>query len=232
MTNETTILDPTVVAHLRESYPRNHRYRVVGGRLVPSWRLWRRARRLRALEPVGATSLLDLSASLGWFVLDARRRGVERVVGIDVHDPDLAAARAVRDHLGLVDVRLEHLRLHELAGRIDDFGGPFDTVLCINLYHYLVLGSRRLSERYDGHAEVFELFARVTRGAVLFSNCTTLDRLPGHLRERAVELGLAADYTPEHIRAAAAPWFRIEEHGRLGKRPLWRLVRRDGDGPA
>jgi len=220
-------LDPEVAAYLRASYPRNHRYRVARGRPVPGWRLWRRARRLRALEPAGATSLLDLSASLGWFVLDAARRGYDRVLGIDVHEPDLAAARAVRDHLGLRAVQLEKLRLHEVAERIDALGGPFDTVLCVNLYHYLVLGSRRLPERYDGHDQVMEYLARVTRGAVVFSNCTDLDQLPRHMRALAVERGLDGDYTEDAIRAAAARWFRVEEHGRLGKRPLWRLVRRD-----
>lgn len=223
----TAALDPEVAAYLRRSYPRNHRYRVTArGRIVPGWRLWRRARPLRALEAPGATSLLDLSASLGYFVLDARRRGVERVLGIDVHEPDLAVARAVRDHLGLGDVRLEALRLHEVAADVDAHGGPFDTVLCVNLYHYLVVGSRRLPEHYDGHAEVMELLARVTGGAVIFSNCTELEQLPRHMRALAVEQGLDGDYTGAAIRAAAAPWFEVEEHGRLGKRPLWRLVRR------
>lgn len=227
VTERSSALDAAVAAYLRTSYPRNHRYRVVGQRLVPSWRLWRRDRAIRRTYPAGSTSLLDLSVSMGWFALTARRRrGFERVLGIDVHEPDLAAARAVRDHLGLSDVRFERLRLHELAADVDAFGGPFDVVLCINLYHYLVIGSRRLSERYASHAEAFEHLAAVTRGALVFSNCTTLQRLPGHLRALAVEAGVAADYTPEAIRAAAAPWFELEDLGRLGTRPLWRLVRR------
>lgn len=224
-------LDATTRAYLARTYPKNHTYRVVGGRLVPTWRLWTRYRRLRALYPDAPTSLVDLSACKGWFCLHAAQRlGLERVVGIELHADDLAASRAARDHLGLERVRLEDLRLHELASRVDAFGGPFDVSLVVNLYHYLFFGSRRSDEHYGTHDEIFRLLRTVTRGTLVLSNCTEVGQMPRHMQAMAHEQGRAAEYTTGAIRAAAERWFDVEEHGTLGKRPLWRLVAR-GEAP-
>tara|TARA_R110002095_G_scaffold167569_3_gene145400 strand:+ start:83 stop:619 length:537 start_codon:yes stop_codon:yes gene_type:complete len=176
--------------------------------------------------------MLDLSCSKGWFVLQAlRRHGFERALGIDVHAPDLEATEAVRQHLlpdapALARLQLQPWRLADVVERIEDLGGPFEVVLCINLYHYLALGSRRLPEVTGSHESIFEQLSRVCGGTLIFSNCVTLDQLPKHMADRARELGLAESYTAERIRAAAAKWFDIQDHGRLGKRPLWTMVRR------
>ena len=45
-------------------------------------------------------------------------------------------------------------------------------------------------------------------------------RCPAWIRENA-SAEQRADYTPESLRRAASKWFEIEEHKRLGKRPLW-----------
>lgn len=226
-----TPLEAPVRAYLADSYPRNQNYRVLGGRLVPSWRLWRRYRRIRALYPRPLASLVDLSASKGWFVLHAAGvLGAERALGIDVHAPDVAVAEAVREHLGTVGARFEALRLHELAQRIDAFGGPFQVLLVVNLYHYLYFGSARASERYESHEQIFRMLRAVCAegGVVVFSGCVELEQLPGHIRALAREQGRARGYDARAIRAAAQPFFTVEEHGRLGRRPLWRLVARAG----
>lgn len=220
-------LERAARAHLASAYPRNQNYRVLAGRLVPSWRLWRRYRRIRALYPRPLGSLLDLSSSKGWFVLHAAAAlGARRALGIDVHPPDLAAAEAARAHLGLEGARFERLRLHELAARADTFGGPFDVVLVVNLYHYLYFGSARASERYGSHEEIFAHLRALAAGTVVFSGCVELDELPRHVRAMAEAQGRARGYGAAAIRAAAEQGFAVEEHGRLGKRPLWKLVAR------
>ncbi len=222
-------LSPIVRSHLAHSYPRNHAYFIAGGRLVPRWRLWRRYRRIRALYPVGFKSLVDLSASKGWFCLHAAQRlEAERVLGIDLHEPDLAACREVRDHLGLEGMRFEDLRLHEVHSRLDEFGGPFDVSLVINLYHYLYFGSRRAEDHYGSHEEIFEMLRGITGRALILSNCTEVDHLPRHMQVLAREQGRASDYTSQRIWDAAEQCFDISDHGRLGKRPLWRLTPRIG----
>jgi len=220
-------LDPMLRSYLASAYPRNHRYRVLGGRAWPGYRLYVRYRRISALYPRPLESLVDLSSSLGYFVLDAAARfGCGRVLGIDLHEPDLQATTAVRDHLGLPQVRLERMRLHELAERIEDFGGTFQTALLVNSYHYFYFGSRRSPERYETHEQIFEALAAVCSGSVVFSNCVEPEQLPPHMLGRARSQGRTEAYHERDIRAAAEKHFLVEEHGVLGRRPLWRLIAR------
>ena len=228
-------LTPELAAHLADSYPSNHNYRVAGGRLRPSFQLWRRWRRLRRhylLEAGGRDgrpaldSFLDLSSCKGFFVLDAAQRlGARRAVGIDVHEPDLAASRAVAAELGLDRVRLERLLPHELVERGE---APFGTVLLVNTYPYLFFGSRREPHAYGDHERLFELFADLVApgGRLLFSNRVELARLQGHMQRIAHERGTAHLFDEHRIRAAAGRSFHVEAHGRLGKIPLWVLHRR------
>ncbi len=219
--------DRSVRAYLASAYPTNHRYRVVGRRLWPTWKLRTRYRRIRVLYPRPLVSLVDLSSSLGYFVLQAAlRESCPRVLGIDLHEPDLRVSEVVRDQLGLASVRLERLRLHELSARIEAFGGPFQTALVLNVYHYLYFGSTRSPEHYESHAEIFESLRSVCSGTLVFSNCVELGQLPENVRRRAREQGRDAGYDERSVRTAAERWFTIEEHGKLGRRPLWRLTAR------
>lgn len=228
-----TTLDAKVRAYLADSYPRNHNYRIVGGRLVPSWRLFKRYRRIRALYPRPLTSLLDLSSNKGYFCLHAKARlGCERVVGVDVSEQDVLVSQAARACLGQLEVRLEQLSPSELANSIDEYGGPFQTALLINVYHYLFFGSRSDPRHFESHTAIFKALRTVCADTLVFSNCTQLEQLPKHLQAMAHEQGRAAEYTEEHIRAAAEPFFEIEAHGKLGKRPLWKLIAKPTDVPS
>ena len=220
-------LDPRVAAHVESSYPHNLDYRVRGQKLRPRWKLRRRLWRLLPLYSDPLESLLDLSSSKGYFVLEAAARpGCARALGIDVHEPDLEASRAVAAHLGLDRARFERLTLRELAESIDDFGGPFDTVLLVNTYPYLFFGSDRAEAVAADHAELFGLLARVTGGRLVFSNRVDFAALPRHIRARAAEAGLESAYDEARIRAAAEAHFHVEPRRALGKIPLWLLTRR------
>lgn len=221
---------PSIAEHLAyvaSSYPHNHDYRVVGDALRPRFKLWVRWRRIRRRYPERLTSLLDLSSSKGFFVLEAARvESCERVLGIDVHEPDLVAARAIAERVGRLGARFEHLRLHELAERIDDFGGPFQTVLLLNTYPYLHYGSRRDARAYLDHERVFECLARVTAERLIFSNRVAFERLPRHMQELARAQDAEAGYDERTIAAAAERHFEVERRGRLGRIPLWLLRKR------
>ena len=132
----------------------------------------------------------------------------------------------MRDHLALASVRLEVLRLEELAARIDAFGGPFEVALLVNVYHYLYFGSRDDPHYLDSHDAIFDALRAVCSGTLVFSNCTSLEQLPNNVRERARAQGRATGYDTSSLRAAAERRFRVEEHGHLGRRPLWRLTAR------
>jgi hypothetical protein len=60
----------------------------------------------------------------------------------------------------------------------------------------------------------------------VFSNRLSLAACPRNVQARACSSGLADDYTETAIRAAAGARFTIEERGRLGRIPLWRLTPR------
>ena len=55
---------------------------------------------------------------------------------------------------------------------------------------------------------------------------TEIDQLPGHMQVMAREQGRAESFTGRKIWEAASEFFDVTDHGRLGKRPLWRLTPR------
>lgn len=220
-------LDPEVAAYVASSYPHNLDYRVTKRGLRPRWKLRRRLKRLQALYAEPLDDLLDLSSSKGYFVLEAATRpSCRRALGIDVHEPDLEASRAVAAHLGLERAHFERLLLPELAQRIDGLGGPFHTVLLVNTYPYLYFGSDRAEAAASDHEALFELLARVTAGRMIFSNRVDFAALPRHIQRRARELELDGAYDEARIRAAAERHYQVEVLPALGRIPVWLLQRR------
>ena len=211
-------------SYLENSYPNNHDYRVVNGKLVPRFKLCIRLRKLKPLYPRPLTSLLDLSCCKGYFVCQAALEPqCERVLGIDIHQPDLDASRAVRAHLGLDRVQIEKLELHELAERIDDFGGPFQTVLLINMYQYLFFGSSRSPHCYLSHDEILRHLQKVCSGRVIFNNRLEFDRLQDHCRQVAGQHGLQQEYSTARFLESAAKYFQVTPFGKVGRYPIWAL---------
>lgn len=229
VSTERPPMDPAVAAYVADSYPNNADYVVAEGALRPRRKLRARLRRILPLYAEPRDELLDLSSSKGYFVLEAAARpGCERALGIDVHERDVEAARAVAAHLGLAKARFELLGLRELAARIDDFGGPFRTVLLLNTYPYLYFGSDRGPAVASDHDELFRLLARVTGERLLFSNRVDFDVLQRHMQARARAAGLEGGYDRRSIRAAAERHFEVEVQRPLRFRwfqrlPLWVL---------
>ncbi|MCA8981880.1 MAG: class I SAM-dependent methyltransferase, partial [Planctomycetes bacterium] len=185
-------LDRESRRYLAHSYPHNHDYRVVGSRLVPSWKLWRREGRLRALYPRSPRSLVDLASCKGWFVLQAARAGCPRAVGLDVHRPDLDASRAAAAHLR-IDADFREQRLDELAAEVEAGAAPFEVALLVNAYQYFYFGSDRDERAVLDHRWLFQRMRTVCSGRLIFSNRVDLERLPDNVRERerAVPRGAA-----------------------------------------
>jgi SAM-dependent methyltransferase len=231
MASETLELAPHIREFLADSYPHNHDYRIERGRrrgeLRPRRKLKRRFAKLARLYPVPLESLLDVGCAKGFFVLEAAARDAcTRALGIDVHAPFVEASRAAAQHLRRDRARFEPLRLHELAVTLDAHGGPFQTVLVVNVYHYLFFGSALDERGYGDHEALFGWLRSITAGCLLFSNRMSLAACPRNVQARARALGLDGAYSEEAIRAAAEARFTLEERGRLGRIPLWRLTPR------
>lgn len=218
----TKPLDRAQRKHLAHSYPHNHDYRIIGSRMVPSWKLWRREGRLRALYPRAPRSLVDLASCKGWFVLQAARAGCPRALGLDVYRPDLDASRAAASHL-TIDATFEERRLDDLVTDVESGAPPFEVALLVNAYQYFYFGSDRDERAVLDHRVLFKRMRRVCEGRLIFSNRIDLERLPDGVQERAARLDAADGYHAQAVRDAAEEFFRVEEHPPLGRIPLWVL---------
>lgn len=218
------VLTRDVRRYIARSYPHNHNYRILGTRTLPCLRLLRRYIRITALYPEVLESLVDLSVSKGYFVVEAASKNDRlRAMGIDVNETELEAAALVSRHLGQRNVKLLSLRLEELAQNIDAHGGRFQAALLINVYQYLFYGSP-IDDRRRSHDEIFRSLHEICSHTLIFSNCVEYAQLPSGVQRMARAQGRLEEYTEDAIRKAAGRYFSIEDHGLLGKRPLWRLV--------
>lgn len=218
-------LPAEVQTFVSDSYPHNHTYTPQGNCLVPSRKLAVRVAGLSRHYPAPLTSLLDLSCSKGFFVFHAAAQAsCERALGIDLSDECLDVCRllntgfARRQH-----VRFERLTLPELAERIDEFGGPFQTVLLINTYQYLFFGSTVAPAVGQDHREIFRLLRAVCAGRLVFHNRLSLDDLQSDPQERASRAGTGKLYHPHAIREAAREFFDVTTLSRWLGRPVWLL---------
>lgn len=85
---------------------------------------------LALLPDLNGRAVLDLGCGMGERCVDFIRRGASRVVGIDISENMLAAAREKSSH-----PRIEYLRLPmEEIGRLE---GPFDVVTSSLAMHYV-----------------------------------------------------------------------------------------------
>lgn len=210
--------------YLQNSYPNNHDYRVVNGKLIPRFKLCVRLRKLKPLYPRPLASLLDLSCCKGYFVCQAAHElHCGRVLGIDIHQPDLDASRAVCTHLGLDRVQLEKMELHELAEQIHDFGGPYQTVLLINMYQYLFFGSSRSPHCYLSHDAILQQLKKVCSGRIIFNNRLEFGRLQDYCRQIAVQKGLQDEYSTERFLENANKYFQVTSFGHVGRYPIFAL---------
>ena len=218
-------LPPDVRTFVSDSYPRNHTYIPVADRLVPNRKLAVRVAGLSQYYPVPVTSLLDLSCSKGFFVFHAAARETcERALGIDLSDECLDVCRLLNTGFSRqVHVRFERLTLPELAAKIDDFGGPFQTVLLVNTYQYLFFGSTVAPAVGQDHRAIFRLLRAVCSGRLVFHNRLTLDDLQSDPQERATRAGTGQLYYPEAIRQAAEEFFRVTTLRRWLGHPVWLL---------
>jgi 2-polyprenyl-3-methyl-5-hydroxy-6-metoxy-1,4-benzoquinol methylase len=83
---------------------------------------------LASKVPTGARTVLDVGCSRGATAAALRRRGAERIVGIEPDPADAEAARAVYDHV--IALPLEEVR--------EEFPGQFDAVLFGDVLEHLV----------------------------------------------------------------------------------------------
>ena len=78
-------------------------------------------------------SVLDIGCNAGFYSVEMKRRGAERVLGIDTDERYLAQARLVADTLGFDDIELRRLSVYDVAA----LGERFDLVIFMGVLYHL-----------------------------------------------------------------------------------------------
>src|SRR3954463_9841179 len=78
-------------------------------------------------------SVLDIGCNAGFYSIEMKRRGADRVVGIDSDERYLAQARLATEVLGFNDIEFAQLDVYDVAA----LGGRFDFVIFMGVLYHL-----------------------------------------------------------------------------------------------
>jgi tRNA (mo5U34)-methyltransferase len=115
-----------------------HNFELHGVRTAPQHFLgdfpnikWKHLANVIPQDLTGAT-VLDIGCNGGFYSIQMKRRGAERVLGIDVDDRYLNQARFAAEQLDL-DIEFEKRSVYEVA----DLAGQFDYVFFMGVFYHL-----------------------------------------------------------------------------------------------
>lgn len=157
--------------------------------------------------------VLDIGCNAGFYAIEMKRRGADRVLGIDCDEHYLAQARFAAEVLG-VDIELGCLSVYDVA----ELGERFDVVLFLGvLYHlrYPLYALDLLHKHVVGELLVFQSMLRGERGCARVAGDYPIEESevferPGYPKLFFVEHSYAGDPTNWWIpnRAGAAAMLR------------------------
>lgn len=116
-------------------------------------------------DDLSGRSVLDIGCNAGVFSLELKRRGADRVLGVDSDPRYLAQARLAAEVSGL-DVELRELTVYDVAA----LGERFDVVLFMGVLYHLrhpLLALDMLYEHAVRHTLVFQSMLRGSRAAAV-----------------------------------------------------------------
>ena len=207
---------------------RNHNYMISQNKLIQSFKLHERLSLITALYPEPLESFIDIGCYRGFFALDAANRpGCNVSVGIDVYEPFVNTSNTVKGYLGLSNSSFYMASLDMVSSNPEAYGGPFQTVQLINVYHYLFWGSSLCSDAYLNHHEILRRLSRICTDRLIFSARLEVDRLPGNLKEKAKASGKIAYYNTGYFLKVAREFFEVHRAGFLGRYPLFIMEKKN-----
>jgi tRNA (mo5U34)-methyltransferase len=118
-------------------------------------------RRFEAHLPADLTgkSVLDIGCNAGFYSMEMKRRGAERVVGIDSDDHYLAQARFAAETLGYDNIEFRNLSVYDVAA----LGERFDLVIFMGVLYHLrhpLLALDLIHEHVAGDMLLFQSMQR------------------------------------------------------------------------
>lgn len=213
--------------HLK-GYPRNHNYLILKKKLIPSFKLYERLRQVTALYPTSLKSFIDIGCCRGFYALHAANIKTCTVsVGVDVHQPFVHTSNMVREYLGQQNSSFYMASLDMVSSNPEAYGGPYQTVLLLGLYHYLFWGSNLCSDAYGSHHKIFQRLSQICTGRLIFSGRLEVDQLPRAEKEKAQSSPKVAEYNTNCFLKAAEEFFDVHQAGFLGAYPLLVMDRKN-----
>jgi len=143
-------------------------------------------------------SVLDIGCNAGFYSIEMKRRGADRVVGIDSNEGYLAQARFAAEVCG-VDIELRQMSVYEV-GRLEE---KFDLVLFMGVLYHLrhpLLALDLIHEHVARDLLVFQSMLRGTSNGLTVAEDypfaeTAIFNQPGYPRMHFVEHRYAGDAT-------------------------------------
>lgn len=229
-TAERTGLDREAIAErVRELGPWFHNLDLGGVRTAPDHFLGDypaiKFRHFAGALPADLTgkSVLDIGCNAGFYSFEMKRRGAERVVGIDSEDLYLAQARFVAEFHGYTGVEFRNLSVYDVAA----LGEKFDLVIFMGVLYHLrhpLLALDLLREHVVGDLLLFQSMQRGSaevdelREDYAFWEQDHFDR-PGYPKMHFIERRYSADPTNWWVPNAAcaeamlrSAGFRVVSH--------------------
>ena len=201
---QTELSTDRIRARVRELEPWFHNLDLRGVRTAPEHFLgdypamkWQRFAHAVPGDLTGKT-VLDIGCNAGFYSMEMKRRGAERVVGIDSEELYLAQARFAAEVNGL-DIEYRSLSVYDVA----ELGEKFDFVIFMGVLYHLrhpLLALDLLREHVVGDLLLFQSMQRGSREVeeleadYPFSEKELFDR-PGYPKMHFVERRYAADPT-------------------------------------
>jgi tRNA (mo5U34)-methyltransferase len=104
-------------------------------------------------------SVLDIGCNAGFYSIEMKRRGAERVLGIDSDERYLAQARFASETLGFDDIEFEQLDVYDVGA----LGEKFDLVIFMGVLYHLrhpLLALDLIREHVAGDMLLFQSMQR------------------------------------------------------------------------
>lgn len=111
-------------------------------------------------EDLRGKSVLDIGCNAGFYSIEMKRRGADRVVGIDFDEDYLAQARFAAEISG-VDIELRKLSVYDVA----ELGESFDVVLFMGVFYHLRHPLLALDLIHEHAAKDLFIFQSMLRGS-------------------------------------------------------------------
>ena len=173
-------------------------------------------------EDLSGKTVLDIGCNAGFYSMEMKRRGAERVVGIDSDERYLAQARFAAETLGYDNIEFRNLSVYDVGA----LGERFDVVIFMGVLYHLrhpLLALDLIHEHVAGDMLIFQSMQRGSNSVLPLDEDypfeeTDLFHESGYPRLHFVEREYAHDWTnwwvPNRACAEAmlrASGFRIEK---------------------